>query len=342
MKKRIIYPIILVIYISLVLLLVFQERAVEGSSIHSFGDGIWFLLVTISTIGYGDYYPISPEGKIIGVVFVFSSIAVMGYLISRLTIKLNQYMEDKKSGLHGTKMQNHIVIIGYDRFSSHIIKQIVPTGRKVAVVTNKKDNLDLIKSTYSSNDVFCLFTDFDNFEHLEKVNIRESSKVLVQFDNDTDMLVYVLHLKSHFNCLNLVVSLDNPSLKKPFLSAGVLHAISKDEIAANLLASYIFEPEVAELTEDIMSSATSQFDFDIMEFKVVENNPYLGKDYQYIFHDLKDRYNGVLLGVYKDEELYKNPTNKLEIAENDYLVLIANSDTKNLIQKEFKVFQGRF
>jgi voltage-gated potassium channel len=342
MKKRIIYPIILVIYISLVLLLVFHERAVEGSSIHSFWDGIWYLLVTVSTIGYGDYYPISPVGKIIGVVFVFSSIAVMGYLISRLTIKLNQYMEDKKAGLHGTKMQNHIVIIGYDRFSSHIIKQIVPTGRKVAVVTNKKDDLDLIKSTFSSNDVFCLFTDFDNFEHLEKVNIRQSSKVLVQFDNDTDMLVYVLHLKSHFNCLNLVVSLDNPSLKKPFLSAGVLHAVSKDEIAARLVASYIFEPEVAELTEDIMSSATSQFDFDIMEFKVVEGNPYLGKDYHHIFHDLKDRFNGILLGVYKDEELYKNPTAKIIISENDYMVLIGNSETKAFIEKEFKVLQGRF
>jgi voltage-gated potassium channel len=164
----------------------------------------------------------------------------------------------------------------------------------------------------------------------------------VQFDNDTDMLVYVLHLKSHFNCLNLVVSLDNPSLKKPFLSAGVLHAVSKDEIAARLVASYIFEPEVAELTEDIMSSATSQFDFDIMEFKVVEGNPYLGKDYHHIFHDLKDRFNGILLGVYKDEELYKNPTAKIIISENDYMVLIGNSETKAFIEKEFKVLQGRF
>lgn len=342
MKKKLIYPAILIVYLSLLFIMVLVERDTEGSSIHNFWNAIWYLLVTISTIGYGDYYPVSVPGKIIGVFFVLSSIAVMGYLISKLTIQLNQYMEDKKAGLFGTPMKNHIVIIGYDRFSSHIIRQIIPSGRKVAVVTNKKDDLELIKNTFSSKDVFVLFSDYENFEQLEKVNIRESSKVLVQFDNDTDMLVYVLHLKSQYHCLNIVVSLDNPSLKKPFLSAGVLHAVSKEEIAAKLVASYIFEPEVAELTEDIMSSATSQFDFDIMEFKVLEGNPYLGKDYQFIFHDLKDKYNGILLGIYKDGELYKNPTSNLIVSENDYLVLIANGDTKSLIEKAFKVLQGRY
>lgn len=342
MKKRLIYPLILLVYLSLLFTMVVFEQDAKGSNINSFWNAVWYLLVTISTIGYGDYYPVSIPGKIIGVFFVLSSIAVMGYLISKLTIKLNQYMEEKKAGLHGVKMKNHIVIIGYDRFSNQIIRQIIPSGRKVAVVTNKRDDLELIKSTFNTKDVFVLFTDYENFEHLEKVSIRASSKVLVQFDNDTDMLVYVLHLKSQYQCLNVVVSLDNPSLKKPFLSAGVLHAVSKDEIAAKLVASYIFEPEVAELTEDIMSSATSQFDFDIMEFKVIADNPYLGKAYDSVFHDMKDRFNGILLGVYKDEELYKNPSTKLEISENDYLVLIANSDTKNLIEKEFKVLQGRF
>lgn len=342
MKKQIIYPFILVIYLSLLTILVLSEKDVEGSTIHNFGDGIWYLLVTVSTIGYGDYFPISPIGKIVGIVFIFTSLAVMGYLISKLTIKLNQYMEDKKAGLHGTKMQNHIVIIGYDKFSSHIIKQIVPTGRKVAIVTNKKDDLELIRSTFDQKDVFCLFTDFDNFDLLEKVNIKNSSKVLVQFDNDTDMLVYVLHLKSQYDCLNIVVSVDNPSLKQPFLSAGVLHAISKDEIAANLVASYIFEPEVAELTEDIMFSATSKFDFDIMEFKVVEGNPYLGKDYNKAFFELRELYNCVLLGIYHNGKLFKNPSHNLIIAENDYLVIIANGETKKEIQSAFKVEQGRF
>ena len=342
MKKHIIYPFILVIYLSLLTILVLSEKDVEGSTIHNFGDGIWYLLVTVSTIGYGDYFPISPIGKMVGIVFIFSSLGVMGYLISRLTIKLNQYMEDKKAGLHGTKMQNHIVIIGYDKFSSHIIKQIVPTGRKVAVVTNKKDDLELIKTTFDSNDVFCLFIDFDNFELLEKVNIRASSKVLVQFDNDTDMLVYVLHLKSQYECLNIVVSLDNPSLRKPFLSAGVLHAISKDEIAANLVASYIFEPEVAQLTEDIMFSATSKYDFDIMEFRVNTENPYVGRDYNSTFIEMRELYNCVLLGIYHKGKLFKNPSHDLIIAENDYLVIIANGETKKEIQSVFKTEQGRF
>lgn len=342
MRKRIIYPIILLVYFALLVILVLVERDNEASSIKNIWNAIWYLLVTVSTIGYGDYYPITPMGKGIGVIFVLSSLAVMGYLISKLTIKLNQYMEDKKSGLFGTKMENHIVIIGYDKFSSHIIKQIVPTGRKVAVVTNKKDNLDIIKSTFESKDVFCLFSDFDNFEQLEKVNIRASSKVLVQFNNDTDMLVYILHLKSLYENLNIVVSLDNPSLKKPFLSAGVLYAVSKDEIAAKLVASYIFEPEVAILTEDIMSSDTGKYDFDIMEFKIIEENDYIGKDYNWIFYDLRQKYHCVLLGIYHRGVLFKNPSHELIIEKGDYLLLIANGDSKEKLKSIFHIEQGRF
>lgn len=342
MKKRIIFPIILLVYFTLMGILVLAERNTEGSTIQNMWNATWYLLVTISTIGYGDYYPISPLGKIIGVIFVLSSLAVMGYLISKLTIKLNQYMEDKKAGLFGTKMENHIVIIGYDKFSSHIIKQIVPTGRKVAVVTNKKDDLDIISAAFDRKDVFCLFSDFDNFEHLQKVNISSSSKVLVQFNNDTDMLVYILHLKTHYHHLNIVVSLDNPSLKKPFLSAGVLYAVSKDEIAARLVASYIFEPEVAILTEDIMSSATGKYDFDIMEFQISSGNSYIGKEYNSIFYDLREKYHCVLLGIYHQGKLFKNPTHELIIQENDYLVLIANGEAKDKIQFAFHVEQGRF
>lgn len=324
------------------LLLVYFEHEAEDSSIKNLGNALWYVLVTLSTIGYGDYYPITALGKIVGIIFVLSSLGVMGYLISKLTINLNQYMEDKKAGLFGTKIENHIVIIGYDKFSNHIIKQIVPTGRKVAVVTNKKDDLDLIATAFEQKDVFTLYSDFENFENLSKVNITKSSKVFINFKDDAEMLIYILHLKTYYQGLNLVVSLDNSTLKKPFKSAGVLYVVSREEIAAKLVASYIFEPEVAIFTEDIMSSATGKFDFDILEFKIIEGNPYIGKKYNDTFFDLKQKFAAILLGIYQDEQLYKNPTFEMIIGENDYLILIANGESYDKIKEVFGTDQGRF
>ncbi|NOR88076.1 MAG: hypothetical protein GQ527_10735 [Bacteroidales bacterium] len=342
MKKSAIFLIIFSVFTVLLILLVSIEKNAEGANILSIYDAFWYLIVTLSTIGYGDRYPITIIGKMIGVLFILSSLGVMGFLISKLTIKLNKYMEDKKAGLFGTKLEKHIVIIGYDKFSHHIMQQIVLTGIKVAVVTNKKDDLDTIALSFKPSDVFTLYTDLNNLEHLSKVNITKASKVFIKFDDDTKMLVYILHLKNYYKDLQIVVSLDNSTLKEPFKSAGVLYAVSREEIAANLVASYIFEPEVAILTEDIMSSAIGKYDFDIMEFKITHENPYIGKEYNWVFHDMKKKFSSILLGIFHENKLYKNPTKEIIIKEGDYLIMLSNGEGESKVKKAFKTDQGHF
>lgn len=330
------------IYLTLINILVLSERNVEGASINNIFDALWYSIVTLSTVGYGDYYPVTAIGKTIGLVFVFSSLGVLGYLISQLTVKLTQYMEDKKNGLFGTKMENHIVLIGYNKFSNNILQQIVTTGIKVAIVTNKKEDVDIIADNYDKNSVFTLLTDYNNFDVLEKVNISKASKVFINFDNDTEMLVYILDLKNHFSDLEIIVSLNNTNFQNTFQSAGVLYAVSREEIASKLVASYIFEPDVASFTEDLMASAKRGDDFDMIELRVSSENPYVNNDYDFAFTDIRSSYSSVLLGIYKNEKLYKNPTEPMTISEDDYLVIMTNGDGSSKLKEDFRVEEGRF
>ena len=115
-----------------------------------------------------------------------------------------------------------------------------------------------------------------------------------------------------------------------------------EEIAAKLVASYIFEPEVALLTEDLMASAVNDDDFDMIQLKVTNNNPYLNKDYDFAFIDIRNKYSSVLLGIYKGNKLYKNPMGKIVISENDYLLIMTNGKNEPLLETDFEVSQGRF
>lgn len=342
MKKKILTGLSIVfIYYILLYILVLVEKDQEGASINSIFNAFWYSIITLSTVGYGDYFPVSTSGKVIGLVFVLGSLSLIGYLISLLTQKVQKYMEDKKTGQLGTKMENHVVIIGYDKFSNHIMKQIINTGKQIAIVTNRKDDIDSISNSFSNKQVFKLFAEFDNFDNLNKANILKAAKVFVNFSDDTEMLVYILNLKAHFNDIEIVVSLNNASLKSTFKSAGVLYAISREEVAAKLVASYIFEPEVAMVTEDVMSSASSKDEFDIVEYKIVDNNPYLGKDYDFVFNNMRKDYGGILLGIFKDDKLFKNPMQKISIEKDDYIILIANGESVSKIEKDFNVAQGR-
>ena len=55
----------LIIYVALLSMLVLCEKNQPGAHIHSFADAVWYSLVTISTVGYGDVTPVSPGGQLI-------------------------------------------------------------------------------------------------------------------------------------------------------------------------------------------------------------------------------------------------------------------------------------
>lgn len=91
MKKR--YGWVLSL-ITVYLLLVFLLSVIEGgqpaaaadsqigTTIHTFSDALWYSLITISTVGYGDMTPVTPGGRLIGIVFVLCSAGVLAALIS--------------------------------------------------------------------------------------------------------------------------------------------------------------------------------------------------------------------------------------------------------------------
>ena len=70
---------IFIAYISAVQITI-SERAIEGSNIKNFGDGLWWAMTTVTTVGYGDRYPTSAEGKFLAVGLMVVGISLMGVI----------------------------------------------------------------------------------------------------------------------------------------------------------------------------------------------------------------------------------------------------------------------
>jgi voltage-gated potassium channel len=67
------------VFIYMVSLATFDvERNAPNSSINTFGDAIWWALVTMTTVGYGDVYPVTALGRTYAIVVMFGGIAILG------------------------------------------------------------------------------------------------------------------------------------------------------------------------------------------------------------------------------------------------------------------------
>jgi voltage-gated potassium channel len=75
---------LLVLTVASVLVLQFESQS-PNANIQSGGDSLWYSVVTLTTVGYGDRYPVTPGGRITAVFIMFMGVGIIGALASILS-----------------------------------------------------------------------------------------------------------------------------------------------------------------------------------------------------------------------------------------------------------------
>ncbi|HSP53600.1 MAG TPA: potassium channel family protein [Cryobacterium sp.] len=60
------------------------ERAAPGANITTVGDSIWWAFVTVSTVGYGDYFPVTGTGRLVAVGLMLGGVTLVGVITATL------------------------------------------------------------------------------------------------------------------------------------------------------------------------------------------------------------------------------------------------------------------
>lgn len=83
---------ILIAYIAAVQITI-TERDVPTSNIKSFGDGLWWAVTTVTTVGYGDKFPTTSMGRVLAVGLMLVGISLMGVITASVAawfVKMSQ------------------------------------------------------------------------------------------------------------------------------------------------------------------------------------------------------------------------------------------------------------
>jgi voltage-gated potassium channel Kch len=142
LKKKIGLLGILVTLLVLSVVLFIVESGAQGSSINSIWDALWYMVVTLTTVGYGDVYPVTVFGKILGIVFVLSSMGILGFIIASVAGIVN---DDVKPAIFMKKHKSEdwYVFSEYNIYTEALIEDIKKTGKGICIcLSSKNDKVD--------------------------------------------------------------------------------------------------------------------------------------------------------------------------------------------------------
>jgi voltage-gated potassium channel len=61
------------------------ERGAPGSTIQTFGEALWWAITTITTVGYGDVYPVTTQGRLVAGVLMVAGVGFLGAVTATLS-----------------------------------------------------------------------------------------------------------------------------------------------------------------------------------------------------------------------------------------------------------------
>ena len=282
----------------------------ESGNIDTIGDAIWWTIVTITTVGYGDFFPLSLPGRILAVIIMFFGIG----LISVLTGSISSIFTTKKimegRGLENLKLKNHIVICGWNSNVEKVLSNIAKLssegeGVKIAMINDMgEDQMNGIIARFKSDTLKIHFVRGDHALEaiLNKACIEHAKSAIIISDdtveNDDDKTILtVLTIKNKLPNLKVVAHVSQQD-KLPYLKrAKADEVIVNDTYESFMAATHVLEPGVPQAVNQLLDLHSAH------RFKSMAiPDSYIGKTFSDITTYFKDNQNSLCIGLFIENE----------------------------------------
>lgn len=82
------------------------ERDAPGSNIKSFGDAVWWAVVTVTTVGYGDHFPVTFQGRCVAVGLMIGGVALIGVVTASFAAWFIDRVRDEEEELQAATQRD--------------------------------------------------------------------------------------------------------------------------------------------------------------------------------------------------------------------------------------------
>jgi voltage-gated potassium channel len=308
-----------VIFVSSVLIYVMEGNNPD-SPIHTLFEAIYWSIVTISTVGYGDITPVSHEGRFVAILVITAGIAVLAFttslFVSAFTEKLDEIREIKTIE-DVSKLKKFYLICGYEQVSREVARKLSSNGNSIIVMDDDKSRVDMAKK----DGYTALHYNPGKVESYEKLNInmdKQIKAVLCLREDDIENVYAALTIRSINKDVFILSLLMSDSNRKKLDFAGIDKIVYPQELIGLITKELVGKPVAFEVIHELRSeNADVKIDELGITQRIVDNFPTVG--------DLGNKeFRVVLLGIYKHahDRFFFNPIDETLLEVGDYLLVV--------------------
>lgn len=222
----------------------------------SFVDVLYFTMITVTTVGYGDIIPVTPQARLFDT-FVVTPIRLFVWLIflgTAYDFLLKRIWEKWRMSLIQDRLQDHVVVSGFGRSGAGAVKELIRRGADPACIVAIDLNEDNLREAEELG-VAVLAADATRDATLEAVKAPRARAIIVAAGRDDTSILIVLTARRMAPHVPISVSIRSHDNEPLAHQAGADTVINPTSFAGLLLAGSTHGPAIADYLADLAAAS---------------------------------------------------------------------------------------
>ncbi len=269
----------------------YLENSFPGSGIHNLFESLWWVMQTITTVGYGDTPVVGLWGRLNAIFVMLAGVTSLGILTASIAANLVTRNLAARLGERRIKMKDHVIVCNNDEGLNDILLEFEENGIESVLVDREDPRLSGVNYTYVKGS--CSVE-----RDLENAGIERASKIIVLPEKGvhdppsadaktilTSMVIRKIKVDAY-----IIVELFRPENRDHAVLAGANEVIVRGAMSTLLVASAVTAPGVIKLLYELLRGEDG---YRIKEYRV--DNRFRGKRCGDIYSEM-EKEGRVVLG----------------------------------------------